>query len=274
MGTKHRDVICGLGGNDTLRGLGGNDVLIGGAGSDRLVGGPGKDVLIGERGADLMLGRKGADRMRGGDGADRMDGGSGSDRLAGGAGDDYLNGGPRDRPAHGRSWQRLHRRADSTGSPPRRSRNRSLPHEGRRDLPLEPRSTRPAGGACDRGCAGRRVDILRERGPDRCRLHADRSHARKRRPRGHGRRGPGSSRRARRVRARRGRGRRRDLQPARRLRAARHDVHVEPLPQHGRPDARGRLRRRAGPARSPRIRSRRGFSSARSSSTSARSSSR
>ena len=72
IGTRGREVICGLGGNDIISGLGGNDRLDGGAGNDKLNGGPGKDTLVGGAGNDWFNAKDGAaDHLNGGPGADR-----------------------------------------------------------------------------------------------------------------------------------------------------------------------------------------------------------
>lgn len=79
VGTRRRDVICGLGGNDTIKGLGGNDKLLGGGGNDTLTGSAGKDAHLGQGGDDLLLAKDGArDTVNGGPGrdaakADRID---------------------------------------------------------------------------------------------------------------------------------------------------------------------------------------------------------
>jgi Ca2+-binding RTX toxin-like protein len=69
-GTRRRDVIVALDGNDTIRGLGGNDLLCGGAGNDTLTGGDGKDTLLGQGGADTVKGGDAKDLCIGGKGKD------------------------------------------------------------------------------------------------------------------------------------------------------------------------------------------------------------
>jgi len=110
IGTKERDQIDALGGDDSVFGLAGADLLIGGTGSDFLSGeeghdvlgggddddflsgGQGDDQLFGEAGNDYLGGENGHDRLAGGDGLDSLDGGSGDDVLEGGADDDVLSG--------------------------------------------------------------------------------------------------------------------------------------------------------------------------------------
>ncbi|MDQ2982788.1 MAG: M10 family metallopeptidase C-terminal domain-containing protein [Actinomycetota bacterium] len=102
-GTKHRDVIVSLGGNDKIYGGAGPDVICAGPGKDLLSGGRGADVLVGNGGNDRLSGGKGIDVLQGGGGADTLRGdaglldvlagGPGNDTLLGGAGADLLDGG-------------------------------------------------------------------------------------------------------------------------------------------------------------------------------------
>ena len=64
-GTKRRDVICGLAGNDVIR-VSRNDKLLGGPGNDRLFGGRGNDLLDGGGGKDWIDGGPGTNSVRGG----------------------------------------------------------------------------------------------------------------------------------------------------------------------------------------------------------------
>jgi hypothetical protein len=84
VGTRKRDVLCGLGGDDVLRGKGGKDTL---------VGGDGNDVLTGSYGADSLFGGNGDDALRGNGGNDKLFGGAGEDLLVGGIGRNVLRGG-------------------------------------------------------------------------------------------------------------------------------------------------------------------------------------
>jgi Ca2+-binding RTX toxin-like protein len=70
IGSAHRDLLGGDGGDNVLRGGGGDDALHGEAGDDRLDAGAGSD------------------RMDGGTGDDRLEAGTGDDVVEGGAGDD------------------------------------------------------------------------------------------------------------------------------------------------------------------------------------------
>jgi Ca2+-binding RTX toxin-like protein len=80
-GTKKRDVIASLGGNDRIIGRGGDDVLCGGDGRDRLIGSSGDDDLFGGGGNDLLVGNGGDDELDGEAGKDRCRGGGGKDKL-------------------------------------------------------------------------------------------------------------------------------------------------------------------------------------------------
>lgn len=64
-GSKEKDVIATLGGNDRI--LGGNkrDVICGGTGSDRILGGGGDDRIDGGAGSDRCTGANGKDRFKG-----------------------------------------------------------------------------------------------------------------------------------------------------------------------------------------------------------------
>jgi len=64
-GSKGKDVIATLGGNDRI--LGGNerDLICGGTGTDRILGGGGDDRIDGGAGADRCDGARGKDGMRG-----------------------------------------------------------------------------------------------------------------------------------------------------------------------------------------------------------------
>ncbi|HET7120526.1 MAG TPA: hypothetical protein VFI17_04660 [Solirubrobacterales bacterium] len=129
-GTKRKDVVIALGGDDRIKtysqgdvicagagrdtidagdnGEGGSaDLVHGGPGADHIVLGPelgkaygdaGNDVLIGSKGGDELLGGPGNDLLRGGPNpyynSDFLFGGPGNDRLYGGPGDNELVGGP------------------------------------------------------------------------------------------------------------------------------------------------------------------------------------
>jgi Ca2+-binding RTX toxin-like protein len=102
IGTKRRDVIAALGGNDRIRGRGGKDVVCakgggdnvsGGRGRDRVSAGGGKDRVNGGRHGDTVKGGGGVDRLRGAKGGDKLNGGGDDDRLYGGKGGDRLRGG-------------------------------------------------------------------------------------------------------------------------------------------------------------------------------------
>jgi Tol biopolymer transport system component len=120
-GTKSKDVIVALGGDDEVRSYTKADVICGGAGrdvidagdngegggSDLVLAGPGADRVVlgpelgrafGEGGNDLLVGSKGGDGLYGGPGNDILRGGPNppfnSDFLYGGPGNDRLDGGP------------------------------------------------------------------------------------------------------------------------------------------------------------------------------------
>jgi PKD repeat protein len=94
FGTRKRDVIATLGGDDEAFGRGGKDLICGRGGADVLRGGPGPDSLQGGRGGDLLVGRSGRDLLLGNLGADRLRGGRGRDRCKGGSGPDATSGCP------------------------------------------------------------------------------------------------------------------------------------------------------------------------------------
>jgi Tol biopolymer transport system component len=106
------DVICGGAGRDTIdagdNGEGGSfDLVRGGPGADKITLGPelgkafgdgGNDVLLGSKGGDELYGGPGNDLLRGGPNptynSDFLYGGPGNDRLYGGPGPNYVKGGP------------------------------------------------------------------------------------------------------------------------------------------------------------------------------------
>lgn len=106
-GTRGRDVVVALGGDDVIstgpgadlvcaggdfdhvRTGGGRDVALGGSGDDYVDLGAGRDVAEGGAGVDALFGRAGADDLRGGVGS-----GLTTEGLVGGPGDDVLRGGP------------------------------------------------------------------------------------------------------------------------------------------------------------------------------------
>jgi predicted AlkP superfamily pyrophosphatase or phosphodiesterase len=92
VGTRRRDVIAALGGNDRVDGRGRADTICGGTGADSLFGG------------------RGNDRVGGGTGRDRLFGGRGKDTLFGGRGNDriYTVAGARDRIHCGRGFDVVH----------------------------------------------------------------------------------------------------------------------------------------------------------------------
>ena len=119
FGTKLRDIIDGLGGNDSIQGNSGDDILNGGNGQDTIAGndgndlifgddnadtlvgndgndsiygGTGNDLLLGDRGNDLLFGNDDGDELQGGEGHDSLQGGKGNDTLFGGGGQDFLIG--------------------------------------------------------------------------------------------------------------------------------------------------------------------------------------
>ena len=116
-GTRHADVIVGLGGDDIIDGLGGPDTICGDGGDgggdsddgDDILFAGGKadhtrNVLVGEGGADTIGGGSGDDVIEtSGPNADASDAagvenhvgaGKGDDTVKGGAGDDTEKGGP------------------------------------------------------------------------------------------------------------------------------------------------------------------------------------
>ncbi|HEU4706962.1 MAG TPA: hypothetical protein VFS64_07235 [Solirubrobacterales bacterium] len=129
-GTKRKDVVVALGGNDRIKTFDDGDIVCAGpgadvvdagengetGGSDLVLGGPGNDKIKlgrelgtakGEAGNDVLIGSKGGDALYGGSGndvlyggpnppynTDFLYGGPGNDRLYGGTGPNNLNGGP------------------------------------------------------------------------------------------------------------------------------------------------------------------------------------
>jgi Tol biopolymer transport system component len=129
-GTKRKDVILALGGDDRVRSFtradvicggpgrdqieagdngegGGSDLVLAGPGADKVVLGPelgrafgegGNDLLLGSKGGDSLYGGPGSDVLRGGDNppfnTDFLYGGPGNDKLYGGPGPNNLSGGP------------------------------------------------------------------------------------------------------------------------------------------------------------------------------------
>jgi Tol biopolymer transport system component len=120
-GTKHKDVVIALAGNDKIETFTEGDTICAGAGNDdvnagdtgengspdRVFGGPGNDRIklgpelstaLGQAGNDLLVGSKGGDNLIGGPGNDVLRGGPNppynSDFLNGGPGNDKLYGGP------------------------------------------------------------------------------------------------------------------------------------------------------------------------------------
>ncbi len=129
-GTKHKDVVVALGGDDKIKTFTEGDVICAGPGNDEInagdtgengpgdqvYGGPGNDTIKlgpelstarGEGGNDLLIGSKGGDELIGGAGNDTLYGGPnppyntdflfggpGNDKLYGGPGVNSLNGGP------------------------------------------------------------------------------------------------------------------------------------------------------------------------------------
>jgi Tol biopolymer transport system component len=90
-GTRGRDVICSLGGNDSVRAGRGPDSITAGFGDDRVSAGRGRDAVNGQRGKDILNPGAGRDKVWGGgeddyvvvlDGnRDVVDCGPGSDRV-------------------------------------------------------------------------------------------------------------------------------------------------------------------------------------------------
>lgn len=90
-GSKRRDRLCGLYGDDKLVGRGSGDRLFGHAGDDQISGGGGADRLDGGRGNDILNGGSGRDVLLGGNGNDRLLGGTHSDLCRGGSGRDRMS---------------------------------------------------------------------------------------------------------------------------------------------------------------------------------------
>jgi ELWxxDGT repeat protein len=80
-GSKQRDELSGLTGDDTIYGLGGNDLLRGGRDDDLLYGHGGDDLLIGGLGSDTLMGNSGKDTLIGSEGKDFLIGSTGIDEY-------------------------------------------------------------------------------------------------------------------------------------------------------------------------------------------------
>jgi len=125
LGTNHKDVICGLSGDDRINGKLGNDTIYGNEDDDRIMGLGGDDIINGGPGIDTttyaaahqsvrvnlglhkatgqgvdtlisienVTGSAYADVLTGNAGANLLQGGGGNDTLNGGAGNDKLSGG-------------------------------------------------------------------------------------------------------------------------------------------------------------------------------------
>jgi len=125
LGTNHKDVICGLSGDDRINGKGGNDTIYGNEDDDRIMGLGGDDHIDGGPGIDTttyaaahqsvrvnlglhkatgqgvdtlisienVTGSQYSDVLTGNAGPNLLQGGSGNDTLNGGAGNDKLLGG-------------------------------------------------------------------------------------------------------------------------------------------------------------------------------------
>ena len=103
-GGRGSDVICAGGGRDSVVGGYGGDWIDGGGGDDHIAaaegndawvnGGPGDDLVLGGPGSDRIYGSTGNDRLFGRRGSDKLVGYDGQDVLLGGSGDDVLRGGP------------------------------------------------------------------------------------------------------------------------------------------------------------------------------------
>lgn len=92
-GSRHDDVLRGLGGNDSLGGGEGDDRLIGDAGDDILSDVFGRNIFEGGDGNDTLSAAgnpTGGNTFDGGDGDDLIAGGTGVDRIQGGAGIDTV----------------------------------------------------------------------------------------------------------------------------------------------------------------------------------------
>jgi hypothetical protein len=97
-GTRRRDVIAALAGNDRANGRGGADTICGGAGADSLWGGPGNDRVGGGTGRDRLFGGRGKDTLFAGRGNDRIYSVAGArDRIHCGRGFDVVHAGILDR---------------------------------------------------------------------------------------------------------------------------------------------------------------------------------
>lgn len=77
-GTKGKDVIATLGGNDRVNGGGGKDVICGGVGNDKINGGGGADDITGGDGRDKCGKRKGGNKLS------QCEGGGGGKKGGGG----------------------------------------------------------------------------------------------------------------------------------------------------------------------------------------------
>ena len=98
LGTRRRDVIAALGGNDRADGRGGADSICGSGGADSLRGGRGDDRVHGGLGRDRLFGGKGNDTLYGGRGNDRIYAVGGSrDRIKCGRGRDVVYAGSSDK---------------------------------------------------------------------------------------------------------------------------------------------------------------------------------
>ena len=72
VGTDRPERLRGSRGRDVIAALGGNDVVRGGKGEDLICGGAGRDGLSGNGGRDRLVGGPGSDECRGGGGRDRV----------------------------------------------------------------------------------------------------------------------------------------------------------------------------------------------------------
>ena len=93
IGTRHRDIINALAGNDTVYGGLGHDILNGDEGNDQLFGGPDSSRLNGGDGNDTAFGYLGNDTLIGGNGDDYINGAKGEDWEYGGSGNDTITAG-------------------------------------------------------------------------------------------------------------------------------------------------------------------------------------
>jgi len=87
-GTRGKDVIVALSGDDFVDGRGGDDIICAGSGGDFVVGGGGDDTVNGDPGNDILLGSGGNDDLFGKDGDDGISGEDGKDLCHGGPGND------------------------------------------------------------------------------------------------------------------------------------------------------------------------------------------